>query len=292
MRYRIVHRTEYRYSESADLCYNESRLQPRDFARQKCLSCHLSIEPTPADYQERIDFFGNRVAYFAIQKPHEQLVVTATSEVALAQEQNLFEFDSDRPWEAVRDHLWMEHHPELVDALQYTLDSPIVVADGELADYAHGSFPPGRPLIEAVQELMQRIHRDFSYDPGFTTIATPLSEVIAHRRGVCQDFAHFAIGCLRAQGLAARYVSGYLETLPPPGKARLVGADASHAWFSVYLPGTGWLDFDPTNNQMPMNRHITVAWGRDFADVTPLKGVAFGGGKQKLKVAVDVQPLG
>ncbi len=292
MKYRVVHRTEYEYSEPADLCYNESRLQPRDFSRQTCQASVLVIEPTPVDYRERCDFFGNRVAYFTIQKPHDRLVVTATSEVLLAQEQPFFEFGGDRPWETVRDQLHMERQTELLDPLQYTLDSPVVVADGELADYAQDSFPEGRPLVEAVRHLMQRIHRDFRYDPGFTTIATPLSEVIAHRRGVCQDFAHFAIGCLRAQGLAARYVSGYLETQPPPGKEKLVGADASHAWFSIFLPGTGWLDFDPTNNQIPMDRHITVAWGRDFSDVTPLKGVAFGGGKQKLKVAVDVQPLG
>ena len=135
---------------------------------------------------------------------------------------------------------------------------------------------------------MQRIYTEFKYDPEFSTLATPLKEVLEHRSGVCQDFAHLAIGCLRSQGLAARYVSGYIETEPPPGKERLVGADASHAWFSVFQPGVGWLDFDPTNNQIPGERHITVAWGRDYADVTPLKGVAFGGGEHELKVSVDV----
>ncbi len=291
MNYRVVHVTEYLYSERASLCHNEARLQPREFARQRCLSSVLSIDPPPVDYRERLDFYGNRVAYFAIQRPHDRMVVTATSEIALSSERSLFEFGNEMPWEMVRDRLRSDPAPETLDALQYTLDSPVVVADGEMLDYAEDSFTAGRPLVDAVNNLMQRIHRDFTYDPGFTTLATPLSEVIAHRRGVCQDFAHFAIGCLRSKGLAARYVSGYIETLPPPGTPRLVGADASHAWFSVYLPELGWLDFDPTNNQVPREQHITVAWGRDFADVTPLKGVAFGGGQHKLEVSVDVQAL-
>jgi len=160
-----------------------------------------------------------------------------------------------------------------------------------LAEYARGSFPPGRPLDQAVNDLVGRIYTEFKYAPEFSTIATPLKEVLEHRRGVCQDFAHLAIGCLRAQGLAARYVSGYIETDPPVGKERLVGADASHAWFSVFQPGAGWLDFDPTNNQRPADRHITVAWGRDYADVTPLKGVAFGSGEHDLRVAVDVRRI-
>jgi transglutaminase-like putative cysteine protease len=162
----------------------------------------------------------------------------------------------------------------------------------ELQSYAERSFAEGRPIVEAVYDLMERIHRDFTYDPHFTTLATPLSEVLKHRRGVCQDFAHLAIGCLRTQGLAAKYISGYIETLPPPGQEKLIGADASHAWFSVFVPDTGWLDFDPTNNQMPMDQHITLAWGRDYSDVTPLKGVIFGGGKHDLKVQVHVENLG
>lgn len=291
MNYRVVHITSYEYSSPAGLCHNEARLLPRQLGRQRCLHSSLSIEPTPVDYLERLDFFGNRVAYFTIQQPHEKLVVTATSELAIAEEQGGLAFGNDLPWETVRNRLQEDRTPEILDALQFSLDSPIVVADGEMKDYAEDSFTSGRPLLEAVQDLMQRIYKDFTYDPGFTTIATPLSEVIAHRRGVCQDFAHFAIGCLRSHGLAARYVSGYLETIPPPGKERLVGADASHAWFSVFLPGSGWLDFDPTNNQMPRERHITVAWGRDFSDVTPLKGVAFGGGEHTLKVSVDVAKL-
>jgi len=179
----------------------------------------------------------------------------------------------------------------VLDAKQYVLDSPMVTTTQELADYARASFLPGRPLVDVVSDLMQRIYTDFTYDPAFTTIATPLSTVLAHRRGVCQDFAHLAIGCLRSFGLSARYISGYVETLPEPGKPRLIGADASHAWFAVYLPGVGWLDFDPTNNKLPYDQHITLAWGRDYADVTPLKGIAFGGGQHTLSVSVDVLRL-
>ena len=181
--------------------------------------------------------------------------------------------------------------PEILDARQYVLDSSMVTVTPELTDYAQYSFLPDRPLVDVVRDLMQRIYKDFTYDPTFTTIATPLSEVLGFRRGVCQDFAHLAIGCLRAYGMASRYVSGYIETLPEPGKQRLVGADASHAWFSVYVPGTGWMDFDPTNNTVPLDQHITLAWGRDYADVTPLKGIAFGGGQHSLSVSVDVLRL-
>jgi len=285
--YRIIHRTEYLYSEASGLCHNEARLRPRDCGRQRCLKSRLEVDPYPVDMSDRLDFFGNHVTYFTLQQPHAELTVTATSEIEVKPQEDLL-LATDLPWERVIERL---HHsdPEGYEALPFVLDSPIIVADGEMADYASDSFALGRPLLEAVQDLNARIYSDFTYDPGFTTIATPLSEVIAHRRGVCQDFAHFAIGCLRAQGLAARYVSGYLETVPPPGKEKMVGADASHAWFSVFLPGRGWVDFDPTNNQMPGERHITIGWGRDFVDVTPFKGVALGGGKQKLKVAVDVQ---
>jgi transglutaminase-like putative cysteine protease len=180
---------------------------------------------------------------------------------------------------------------ELLDAKQYLLDSPMVNTSAELANYAETSFQPNRPLVQVVTNLMQRIYEDFTYDPTFTTIATPLSDVLHFRRGVCQDFAHLAIGCLRSFGIAARYVSGYVETRPEPGKQRLVGADASHAWFAVYVPGIGWLEFDPTNNKLPFDQHITLAWGRDYTDVTPLKGIAFGGGQHSLSVSVDVLRL-
>ncbi len=315
MKYRITHTTTYNYSQSVGLCQNEARLQPRDFWRQRCESSIFDITPTPVDFREFIDFFGNRVAYFAIQQPHRQLVVTVISEVTLFPRPDITGLLKQLSWEQVRGMLQeMPNHgskpyqnqsqtqsegqsqnqdsgQETLEARYYILDSPMIAAQCELADYARPSFQPDRPLLDVVRDLMQRIYTDFTYDPAFTTIATPLSEVLAHRRGVCQDFAHLAIGCLRSFGLAARYVSGYMETLPAQGQQRLVGADASHAWFAVYLPGTGWVEFDPTNNKLPFDQHITLAWGRDFADVTPLKGIAFGGGQHTLSVSVDVLRL-
>ncbi|MEQ1529908.1 MAG: transglutaminase family protein [Methylococcales bacterium] len=312
MKYRITHSTYYHYSQPVGLCQNEARLQPRNFWRQSCDYSHFDIAPTPMDFRERVDFYGNRVAYFAIQQPHTKLTVTAISEVTLFPRQNNLDLSNQIPWEQVRNlfietplpvqtqtqnqsgqtqQQSQEQSLDILDARQYLLDSPMVSANNELADYALPSFSSNRPLVQVVRDLMQRIHTDFTYDPSFTTIATPLSEVLSHRRGVCQDFAHLAIACLRAYGIAARYVSGYVETVPEPGKQRLVGADASHAWFSVYIPGTGWLDFDPTNNSVPVDQHITLAWGRDFADVTPLKGIAFGGGQHTLSVSVDVLRL-
>lgn len=305
MKYRITHITTYHYAQEVGLCQNEARLQPRDFPRQRCVSSRFDINPEPSDFHERLDFFGNRSAYFAIQKPHAQLRVTAVSEVEVLPECDQVFQDNKISWEDARDRLsanpvqsvnsppasspWS--YEELLDARQYTLDSPMITTGAELSDYAQVSFAPGTRLIDAVTDLMKRIYQDFTYDPSFTTIATPLADVMLHRRGVCQDFAHLAIGCLRSLGLAARYISGYIETLPAPGTERLVGADASHAWFAVFVPGSGWLELDPTNNKLPTDQHITLAWGRDFADVTPLKGIAFGGGKHSLSVSVDVLRL-
>lgn len=291
MNYRIVHITEYEYSGMVGLCHNEARLKPRSLPHQTCLNSNVTISPKPVDYLERIDFFGNTVSYFSVQQSHEKLTITATSEVSISPERDLFDSGNNQSWEEVVNWLKVDRSGDFLEILQYTIDSPMAESTEELHKYALESFKPGTALIDAVNDLMCRIYQDFTYDPGFTTIATPLSDVLEHRRGVCQDFAHLAIACIRSLGLAARYVSGYIETLPPPGKEKLVGTDASHAWFSVYFPDTGWLDFDPTNNQMPMDKHITVAWGRDFNDVTPLKGIAFGGGQHKLYVSVDVSSL-
>lgn len=296
MNYRITHRTTYQYEEPVSSCYNEVRLMPRTFERQTCSTSALQVEPSPNDYRERVDFFGNRVVYFTIQGGHKTLSVTAQSDVQVHPQHAQLNYSADLAWETVRERLATTQpaqalDPLSLDARQFALNSPMIAVSPELENYARSTFTPNRPLIEAVNELMQRIHHDFVYDPAFTTIATPLAMVLKHRRGVCQDFAHLAIGCLRAQGLAARYVSGYIETLPPPGKPRLIGADASHAWFSVYVPDHGWLDLDPTNNQMPMDRHVTLGWGRDYADVTPLKGVVFGAGSHQLDVSVDVAPV-
>ncbi|WP_305042474.1 transglutaminase family protein [Geoalkalibacter sp.] len=292
MKYRVTHTTELIYEARAGLSYNLARLMPRQLPAQNVLGANLRIVPAPQDHLRGLDYFGNHTDYFSLQQPHETLRVTAVSEIeALPREAGLFDEAQQLSWELARERLRADRGAAGIDALQFTLDSPMIVVEEFLAEYARPSFGPGRLLEEAVQDLMGRIHQEFKYDPEFSSIATPLEEVMAHRKGVCQDFAHLAIGCLRALGLAARYVSGYLETDPPPGKERLVGADASHAWFSVYHPGRGWLDFDPTNNQQPAERYVTVAWGRDFADVTPLKGVAYGGGDHELKVAVDVERL-
>lgn len=298
MRYRITHTTNYFYSQPVGLCQNEARLQPRNFWRQHCDNSYLNIIPAPVDFSEWLDFFGNRVAYFAVQQPHTQLTVTAVSDVTVFPVQNTLDLFNQMSWEQVRGLLQETAAPglpqnqelmlEIMDARRYVLDSPMVTITPELAGYAQDSFRPNRALVDVVHDLMGRIYRDFTYDPTFTTIATPLSDVLCFRRGVCQDFAHLAIGCLRAYGIAARYVSGYVETVPEAGRQRLVGADASHAWFSVYVPGLGWLDYDPTNNTVPLDQHITLAWGRDYSDVTPLKGIAFGGGQHTLSVSVDV----
>lgn len=288
MRYRIRHMTRYHYSDPVNLCRNETCLLLRQTESQRCHSSVLEISPEATDVHERVDFFGNRRTHFAIQQPHDTLTVTALSEVEVFPPAQFQDPDQSHSWEGVVEMLRVQRTLDNIAVLPYRYASPLIPLLPQLADYARVSMLPGRPLLVATLDLMQRIYHDFSYDSASTTIATPLAEVLEKRRGVCQDFAHIAIGCLRSLGLATRYVSGYIETLPPPGQERLVGADASHAWFAVYLPGSGWFDFDPTNNQQPRVQHITVAWGRDFSDVSPLKGIALGGGKHQVVVSVDV----
>lgn len=302
MNYRIIHKTEYVYEEPASLCYNEAHLIPRSLERclftQTCLNYKTLIEPSPTDYRERTDFFGNPVLYYTIRQPHRHTVITTTSKVSLAPSGH--QTDSAglpvhpaaaAPWEEIARRTISELSGETVEARQYVMNSPKVAVFPALAEFAAPSFAAERPVLEAVHHLMTRIFETLDFVPGVTNIATPLTEVLDKRRGVCQDFAHLMVGCLRAQGLAARYISGYIETLPPPGQEKLVGADASHAWCSVYVPALGWVDFDPTNNLIPTDQHITLGWGRDFADVTPLKGVFFSHGPHKLKVSVDVTRL-
>ena len=287
MKYKIIHKTTYSYTHPVNLCYNEARLTPRNYAYQHCSDSQFTVEPEPKACRERQDFFGNTVYYFTIQQPHNQLTVTVVSHVDVNGRDQQRDFAEHLAWEAAHQQLHTDADPETLEMRQYILNSPMIPVMPELHAYAEQSFINGRPLLEAVEDLSTRLYTDFTYDPDFTTIATPLANVLKHRRGVCQDFAHLGIGCLRALGFAARYVSGYIETEPLPDKEPLSGADASHAWFSVYLPQLGWVDFDPTNNQMPTDRHITVAWGRDYTDVTPLKGVVFGSGTHKLSVSVD-----
>ena len=287
MKFHIVHTTRYRYSQPVGLCHNEAHLRPRSFEQQQCVDARLDISPRPARYDERTDYFGNPVTYFSVQAPHDQLTVTATSTVRRAVAPGL-DLEASLAWDRVATHLRAADGPAALAARELVLDSPLAATSQELAAFASPSFTAGRPLLSAVHELNHRIYCDFLYDPDFTTVSTPLVEVLGQRRGVCQDFAHVAIGCLRALGLPARYVSGYLQSVPPPGQERLRGADASHAWFAVYDPDAGWVDFDPTNDQIVSDRHVTTAWGRDYADVTPLKGVVFGGGAHSLEVAVEI----
>lgn len=288
MNYEIVHRTVYEYSSEVSVSHHVVHLTPRTLPHQQCLRHELVVEPAPALVTHRDDYFGNSTRFFTMAGAHRTLVVTARSEVTV-HPRHWPAPEGTAAWELAR--YISDNVVNLpLDVQEYVYPSAFVPALSALAEYARPSFTPGRPLLEAALELTRRIHADFVFDPKATTVATPLEQVIAQRRGVCQDFAHFQIGCLRAMGLPARYVSGYLETLPPAGEAKLVGSDASHAWVQTFLPNFGWVDADPTNNMLASERHIVVAWGRDFDDVSPVRGVISGGGKHTLKVAVDVVP--
>ncbi len=289
MKYRVIHRTEYEYSDTANVCHNIAHIAPRADTRQHCSSHFLSIVPQPSVIEERSDHFGNRLCYFSIEKPHRSMVVTATSLVDVRPTAGRPE--SHSTWRQFAADLKAMPPAESMAVSEFLLDSPMIPMIAELSTFAGPSFERHEGVLAAALDLMTRIHKEFIYDPSFTTLATPLRDVLLHKRGVCQDFAHLAIGCLRAHGLAARYMSGYLETLPPEGQEKLVGADASHAWLSVFVPDAGWIDLDPTNNKVPDERYIVLGWGRDYSDVPPLKGVIFGGGSPKMTVAVDVEPM-
>ena len=287
-RYSITHVTTYEYTEPVSLCQNVARLSVRTCDRQRFEPSTLSISPDPAVIEERIDYFGNPTHYFTIQEPHRELKVEATHEIAVFQAPTI-DPGATAAWEVVRDQLSRNRAPAWFDAYQFTFDSRYAAADARYAEFAAPSFAPGRPLLAAALDLTARVHKGFVYDPKATTVATPVAEMFEKRRGVCQDFAHLLLACFRSLGLAARYVSGYLSTLPPPGRPRLVGADATHAWVSLFCGEYGWVDLDPTNNQIPEERHILLAWGRDYDDVSPLKGVILGGGRHVVKVSVDVR---
>ena len=291
MNYEVVHTTEYIYDDVISLCHNIARLIPRSTTGQVCKRTNIRIDPQPDVMNEYVDFYGNKVLYFAIQQEHKKLTVTVSSVISKIDTAPEINYYQGVAWEEAKKML-SEHRPEWIDAKQYIPGTPMTEASDEITNYALQSFTTGRPLFEAAFDLMGRICNDFEFKANFTTIATPVATVMHQRKGVCQDFAHVAIACLRSLGLAARYVSGYIETIPSPGKEKLVGMDASHAWFSVFIPQTGWVDFDPTNNQIPSDQHITIGWGRDYSDVTPLKGVILSSGKHKLNVAVDVKRVG
>jgi transglutaminase-like putative cysteine protease len=290
MIYRVVHRTTYDYEDPVSVSHHLVRLTPRNIPGQVCTKSEISIQPVPAATTNHNDYFGNIQTFFTLQEPHECLVVEACSTLELHPRERP-DLLASPPWETVVESLVNDHSDDGLDAYQFVFSSDRVEASRDFADYARTSFLPGRSLLDATFDLMRRIHTDFSFDKEATEVATPVKAFFEKRRGVCQDFAHLQIACLRSLRLPARYISGYLRTLPPKGKPRLVGADASHAWCSVWSPGAGWIDFDPTNNCIPTDGHITVAWGRDYSDVSPIHGVLLGGAKHTLDVGVDVMPI-
>ena len=287
MRYRIRHLTRYRYSEVVTNSQHDLHLLARDLPHQRCLSSELEIKPAPSVCEERRDYFGNRATHMVLASAHSELSVIAHSRVEVALPATLAA-EQDLAWEEAVAHIASDRSQLPVQEM--TFPSPFIVPWDDLHAYARESFPAGQPVLQGCLDLMARVHSDFTYDPKATTVATPLDEVFGKRRGVCQDFSHLMIACLRSLGLAARYVSGYLVTTPPLGKPRLIGVDASHAWLAVFSPRFGFVDVDPTNNVVVGDQHITLAMGRDFGDVTPLRGVVLGGGRHELEVAVDVLP--
>lgn len=283
--YRIEHRTAYRYSDSVSASYGRGYLRPRELPWQHCQEHLLTVDPAPSDAAESTDVYGNTDSYFHVTETHTELIVTGISLVRVRRP----DFDRTaaiRPWEHAG------HGAGDPESVEFLLASPYVQITDEVHEYAAVSFRPGRSTLEALLDLISRIHADFAYKSGVTKIGTPMPELMAEREGVCQDFAHLTVACARSHGIPARYVSGYLATDPPPGRERMIGVDASHAWAAVRLPGGHWLAVDPTNDQLADERYTTLAWGRDYGDVPPLRGVIFTDAETStMRVAVDVAPL-
>ncbi len=292
-RYQVFHDTHYRYDSPVSLAQQLAHLWPRACAWQLCSERQLLISPDPTSRRDEQDVFGNPLTRLAFERPHDELLVNAQLSVEVL-ERSALDFAASLPWDAARGALAYSGQPlseALLEACRYRFESPYVHLKQSFVEFCASCFVPGRPLLQGAQALMEKIFSEFTFDAEATQVATPLVEVLERRRGVCQDFAHLMLACLRSRGLAARYVSGYLLTQPPPGQPRLIGADASHAWVSVFCPVLGWVDFDPTNNVQPALEHITLAWGRDFSDVSPLRGVILGGGSHDPDVRVTVMPL-
>lgn len=290
-RYVVTHATRYRYADPVGLSRQIVRLAPRTTAYQTCHGHVLTVTPKPEILDVSTDAFGNGTTSLCLETDHDELAVVAESLVDVRERR--YPADASTPrWEEVRQRLTYRAGERLtadeLEACRYLFESTRVRNKRELAVWAQASFGPGTPLLVGVRDLMRRIHRGFAFDPKATTVSTPVMDVFALRRGVCQDFAHLMLSCLRSIGLAARYVSGYVLTRPPPGKPRLIGADASHAWVSVHCPGYGWVDADPTNDVFPSLEHVTVGWGRDYDDVIPLRGVLLGGGHHRLSIEVTM----
>jgi transglutaminase-like putative cysteine protease len=287
MKYKILHRTTYRYKYPVSVGNHVACLKPRTLASKQAAESEISVLPAPVTRTERKDFFGNTLCFFTVQEPHRELIVEARSAVTVTPPAKS---NDSIPWEEAAALLPVDQTEDGLAAYQFGFESPRIRVHPEFAEYALVSFTPRRPMADALMNLTTRIYQDFRFDSKATNVRTPPEEVFKKRHGVCQDFAHVQIACLRSINIAARYVSGYLRTYPPPGKPRLIGADASHAWVSAWCPGTGWLDVDPTNNVVPSDGHVTLAWGRDYSDVSPLRGLVLGGGAHTLKVAVDMEP--
>jgi transglutaminase-like putative cysteine protease len=292
-RYFVAHDTRYDYAEPVGLSRQVMRLKPRYLPWQRCEGFSLSIAPEPNVLTHREDAFGNLVSSLCIEESHASLSVRASFWAEVSERARPAE-EATPPWEEVKDRLsYRAGRPpaaEDLDATRFLFESARVRNKREIAAWAAGCFPAGAPLLAGVRGLTERIHQDFVFDPKATTVSTPVTEVFALRRGVCQDFAHLMLSCLRSLGLPARYVSGYLLTRPPPGRARLIGADASHAWVSVYCPDFGWVDVDPTNGLFVGIEHVTLGWGRDYEDVSPMRGVLLGGGAHAIDISVTVAP--
>jgi len=284
MIYQVVHTTRYRYQKTVSQCLSEARITPRAFPGQRVFQSRIEVIPEPALFDVRTDYFGNEVATFSVFRSHDLFSVCATSTVEV--EPSVEGPSTNLSWEDARTMVDKHLDAKSLEAYEFRFDSPFVQSSSALREYGAPTFTPGRSLVATVRELAHRIHEEFSYSPKSTSIDMPLPEILKGRKGVCQDFAHVMIGVLRSFSLSARYVSGYLRS-----GAKYVGVEASHAWVSVYIPGYGWLDLDPTNDLLPGEGHVTVAWGRDFGDVTPVKGVSLGGGGQTVEVEVKVLPL-
>jgi transglutaminase-like putative cysteine protease len=292
MRYAVRHATLYEYEGDVAHAHHLLHLRPREFAYQRCLEHALKLEPAPSAAREDIDAFGNGISRLEYDRSHDRLTVIADMTVEILQRAPA-RLDATLPCEALRERLRYRAAPldaDDLEAWRFRMRSDHVPIKQVFWDYAADCFPAGRTIGAAAEALMRKIHREFKYAPGATNNRTSITDVLKIRKGVCQDFAHLMLGALRAGGFAARYVSGYIRTLRPGGELA-IGGDASHAWVSVYCPPLGWLDFDPTNDCLVGEGHVTLAWGRDFGDVSPLRGILFGGSRHKLSVDVRVQPL-
>ena len=290
MIYELTHTTTYDYVEPVSLSHHLLRLRPRELDCQNCRAHGVTIDPAPKRFDSHTDYYGNRASFVAIEEPHSQLVIRSTSRVRRKRLRVPNPLETPG-WEQVRDFMRGAQIGAALEASEFLFDSPLISTADEFAAYASTSFSKGRPILDAVLHLTERIHEDFTFDPEATTVTTSVSTVLKNRRGVCQDFAHLQVACLRSLGLPARYVSGYIETIPQPGKEKLVGSDASHAWVSVYCHALGWIDVDPTNNLLVSAQHVTLGWGRDYSDVSPVRGVILGSGDHTVKVAVDLEPV-